>query len=582
MRKFILMTVFFAFANTSVEAQRTQAGIYHQAKYEITHVVKKGETLSEIAEYYATSSSALISYNDNLIANKIKPGQVILVPSTFDINYIKNVLEIPEYRFKLILNNEEENLYFDAGENGVKNTPEENGPNYVAGEVIKPKSKPRPKGAMTKKEYEAMQRGEIPASDNTNNSTTTETVNTKPANTSYEQPNTGTETVTNTTNYTSKPVDSSVANIQNADKILHLVKTGETLYSISKKYNVTIEQLKAWNNIQSNQQLPLSENIIVGIKAIETQPTIERPTVQPKPANPNDVKFHVVKQGETLYSIAKSYNMDIESLRKLNKLNNNDISVGQQIMIPAALIDNGTGSIEQRPSNSDNIVEESAPILTASTGGVDVILTGGTSPSELPPSEFNAPLGTKQILHEVQTSETLFRIAKQYNLEISQLRQMNNFPADFTAISPGDQLIIGYAKETGAVTEDYNYELSNEIVASTPAAKNQMEKFKRAYEIKDGLATYEKQFDTGVGTWDRKDETQKNNLYVLHKTAPINSIIEIVNPMNNAKIYVKVIGKFEPLIGQENVEVKLSTEAVRRLRLLDDQFRLKMKYHVKR
>jgi rare lipoprotein A (peptidoglycan hydrolase) len=46
-----------------------------------------------------------------------------------------------------------------------------------------------------------------------------------------------------------------------------------------------------------------------------------------------DQKFHIVKKGETLYSISKAYNLNIEKLKELNNLESNEISIGQQVIL---------------------------------------------------------------------------------------------------------------------------------------------------------------------------------------------------------------------------------------------------------
>ena len=46
-----------------------------------------------------------------------------------------------------------------------------------------------------------------------------------------------------------------------------------------------------------------------------------------------DQKFHTVEKGETLYSISKKYDISIEKIKELNNINNNAISIGQNILI---------------------------------------------------------------------------------------------------------------------------------------------------------------------------------------------------------------------------------------------------------
>jgi len=98
---------------------------------------------------------------------------------------------------------------------------------------------------------------------------------------------------------------------------VHIVEVGETLYSISGKYFVAVKDIKYFNNLKSN-------TINVGQKLKLTggkQP--EKITYQ----------THIVQKGDTLYSLSKKYHITVEKLKTLNNLINNDLSLGQTLII---------------------------------------------------------------------------------------------------------------------------------------------------------------------------------------------------------------------------------------------------------
>ena len=79
--------------------------------------------------------------------------------------------------------------------------------------------------------------------------------------------------------------------------------------------------------------------------------------------------------------------------------------------------------------------------------------------------------------------------------------------------------------------------------------------------------------EKGVAVWldnDRSENLQNN--FALHKTAPIGSIIKVRNPMNGRAIYVKVVGRLPDNIANENILIKLSKGAARKLNVLDEKF----------
>jgi len=98
------------------------------------------------------------------------------------------------------------------------------------------------------------------------------------------------------------------------------VKSGDTLYKIANKYNVSVDELKKLNNLSSNT---LSIGQTLKIRDINNEIITE------------DTNYYVVKKGDTLYNIANKYNVTIDEIKKLNNLSSNNLSVGQNIKIPS-------------------------------------------------------------------------------------------------------------------------------------------------------------------------------------------------------------------------------------------------------
>lgn len=122
-----------------------------------------------------------------------------------------------------------------------------------------------------------------------------------------------------------KPVERSTT------QITHTVKKGETLGKIAQKYKCTVTDLKRWNNLKST-------NIQVGQKLKvyppENQNVSDRNNSNNKPASSsNSTTTYTVKSGDSLWSIAKKFNVTVDHIKKLNNLKNNDIKVGQKLKI---------------------------------------------------------------------------------------------------------------------------------------------------------------------------------------------------------------------------------------------------------
>ena len=108
----------------------------------------------------------------------------------------------------------------------------------------------------------------------------------------------------------------------NSDNIKHTVEAGQTLYFISKKYNLSIPELRA-----SNPEI--LDDLIIKPDQVLTIPVKNTPVK----IDNNDYKLHVVKTKETLYSISKMYDIKVADLIAMNNLDNPNISIGQELKV---------------------------------------------------------------------------------------------------------------------------------------------------------------------------------------------------------------------------------------------------------
>lgn len=171
----------------------------------------------------------------------------------------------------------------------------------------------------------------------------------------------------------------------------HKIARGESLFAISKKYEVTIEELKEWNSLTSDKVM-VGQSLKIFSKKLEKnaglpakpavqgkadEPKVEEKNVQVKEstkeatavkkeqegAGGEDWKFHTVKAGESLFSIAKLFGTSIEDLIQWNSLTSNNIKVGQTVRV-------GKKGVESLPSETVAITYP--PTTSASPTGVSV------------------------------------------------------------------------------------------------------------------------------------------------------------------------------------------------------------------
>jgi len=132
------------------------------------------------------------------------------------------------------------------------------------------------------------------------------------------------------TNYTIQAGVQLVINPQKSPKeeldlfnksYFHTVEAGQTLYSISRVYNIPIAKLKQMNSLATDQlsigqKLYLFQSQVISINQVSTEP-----------------QTHKVQKGDTLYSISRKYGIGVEALKELNKLTDNAIQIGQELKL---------------------------------------------------------------------------------------------------------------------------------------------------------------------------------------------------------------------------------------------------------
>jgi LysM repeat protein len=115
----------------------------------------------------------------------------------------------------------------------------------------------------------------------------------------------------------------------NTSSSVHIVETGETLYSISKKYGISVEELKALNPGMGTS-LAVGQPLNIPKKGVDNQTKTLAPNTQTSTSGAT----HTVVAGETLYSISRKYGVTVDALTKANPSAANGLNVGTVLVIP--------------------------------------------------------------------------------------------------------------------------------------------------------------------------------------------------------------------------------------------------------
>jgi LysM repeat protein len=169
----------------------------------------------------------------------------------------------------------------------------------------------------------------------------------------------------------------------------HTVAAKETMYSISRLYGVSIDDIKEWNNLKDNS---LSIGQTLAIKKSNTAPSTAVQTNVPD-ANVSRNGVHTVAAKETMFSISRQYGISMQQLKDWNTLEGNDISIGQQLIVSAP-----KETIGQKDDPKENIpvAQTTQPVQPAGN-------TPSSSPTVAEPKKEPQPTSSAPKPAEEQT-----------------------------------------------------------------------------------------------------------------------------------------------------------------------------------
>lgn len=353
-----------------------------------------------------------------------------------------------------------------------------------------------------------------------------------------------------------------VEKVGNQSFIIHQVEEKETLFGISRRYQVAVNEI-----LQNNPQL--QDGLKMGQR-------VRIPFI-PKSAIPSGSKLHKVEPGETLFAISKKYNVSVSDIMSWNKLQGNDLSVGQSLIIegvaekPVASTTPPTPTPVPVPSTNTKTTETKpvkaveAPVVKEKAKEVVETPKPTPQPENRPAA---ASLPGDWITHTVEQGETLFAISKKYNAKVEDVISWNGLPSN--NLNPGQKLKVGRESNSTnvpVVTASVPIIVNNERVnatLSTDAEKSGSTEYKNIKE--SGLA------EVIDGTGNHK------KYLVLHRDAPVGTIMRIRNEENDITIFARVVGKIPDTGDNGRLIVKVSKAAYDQLRAVNPRFRVEISY----
>lgn len=202
--------------------------------------------------------------------------------------------------------------------------------------------------------------------------------------------------------------------------IKHTVVSGESIYSIAKKYDVSESDIYELN--------PKSKGALLQLKTVLLIPNKKSKSKSNKEvsSSKNATETHIVESGESLYKIAKKYDISLEKLKELNPdIKPESIQIGDKIVVSAK---------KEKETPKENKPKETKIVVAEVANPVN--------PTNMDSNLCTDELGNK--VHTVTKGETLYRLSKKYKVSVKDLEEMNpeiiaNLPIGYeVVIKKGD------------------------------------------------------------------------------------------------------------------------------------------------
>lgn len=435
----------------------------------VVHTVGHGETISQIASKYNVSISELASYNKISTKKKLAVGTELKIPTSFvniddlaintDIlpaieDEINSLDENPSYKLQITTNGDADKylkMYQEMMTDSV--------------EFIVPEGKTPIKYVVKSKDnlVDIADLFNVRVSDlrNWNNLPYTSRVKVGQEITVYV-PDDKVEYYSKINNMT-EAEKNQILFVNSGDTwIEHRIKNGETLSSIAAKYNVTISQIKEWNNLSSN-------NIYMGRKLVIYIGDPKNIAINKSNKNnliANGTTKYQVRKGDTISEIARKFNVSEFQLRKWNNLNSNKITVGQLLTIHSKDDAKSFGdNTLPKKSNVINYTIKPGDVLGTIAmqynvsindlknwnnlksekliAGKNLVIFTDSKPNTTQQVATNTKQGTpKSNWHTVRNGESLWSIAKLYKVIVADIMAWNNLTSDRVQIGQKLKIIL--------------------------------------------------------------------------------------------------------------------------------------------
>lgn len=341
----------------------------------------------------------------------------------------------------------------------------------------------------------------------------------------------------------------------NPTMVEHTIVAKDNLNMLAEKYGTTINEIKRVNNL-SSINLKIGQILRIPSSGSTVEQTLTNPITTYSPpvksvSVANEISTnHTIKAKENLNLIAKMYDTTVEDIKTLNGLSSNNLQIGQILKIPSTI-------------QSSEPVNPSKEVVVAVENKVQKPIEKVEVQKPIVKTERVVNDGSSE--HIVVASETIYSIAKKYNTTTFQIKTANNLTSNDLKV--GQKLMIkSLAPVSVASTQDNGTDEPIDSITS-PKLKGAPSKY--------GISQIE---EKGVAVWIEDPDLDPAKMLILHRTAPVGTVIKITNPMTSRSTFAKVVGKFTENETTKDVIIVMTKAVADAIGALDKRFACTLSY----
>lgn len=293
-----------------------------------------------------------------------------------------------------------------------------------------------------------------------------------------------------------------------------------------------------------------------------------------------------VKPKDTYYSIGRRYKVTPEALMKFNGAKKATLTIGGIVKVPTDQPFKQSQKIakETPKQKRARLAEErrqakkqKAPLPDAQSAVPDQ--AGKATATQQPVQPIQQPIQnntTPPTEYKVSAGETLYAISKRFNTTVEDITKLNNLTS--TTLTPGQILQVRLSTPAPAPVVHFDTPVAKrDSPAITPIVKQTKDSSAERKLSANRFGLYEKN-ETGIATWIDDASLDPNKKLVLHRIAPIGTVIKITNPMTNRTTFAKVVGRFTENETTKDVIIVMTKNVADALGALDKRFRVSISY----